>query len=600
MEKNKKESFHRILRIVSGIFLVISVIVFIALGIAVQIQDLHDTYALAEETYSFLQNECEKYDNYMKGMSAKAKQDILDKAIGLRKFISTDQLSDTKFLQEFIRTEHVGGVLVLNNDLSVVAQADMDDQDSYELWKNQLTLKSIKEVMKYPKKKYVDQVVLNDIPYDYAVISNNGNGLLLCYSSSQKPTRDPYELAIGKFLINNSFHKNPKVLITADKKILATNDPDLEGKKTKECKITRKSGIDWRKNKLTQISYKGTSWYGIQRVYNTYSIYILYPYSEVFSNRTNFMIIGFMLYLIAGMVILLVQRHYDKANIRKLQNQMNIIDAINVSYSSTILLHLDKMELEGLKVSEALDPIFSENMDPYRCMDYLCENCIGEECRQSVRDFLEFDTIAKRLRDQKYLLSEVCDIKGTWYSLLVIPQRYDEEGRVQAVLIVSRDITASKRAEELSYRDKLTGLYNRNYLESRSGHFTQTEDDYPASLIMADCNYLKRTNDTLGHEYGDLLLKRIAKIIQESIPETAMAIRAGGDEFLIVCLKCDREEAKKLVKKIKQRMAEESNETIHLSAAFGICTVLNDEVSFEEAYEMADREMYKEKRSTRV
>lgn len=312
------------------------------------------------------------------------------------------------------------------------------------------------------------------------------------------------------------------------------------------------------------------------------------------------MIIGFMLYLIVGMVILLVQRHYDKANIRKLQNQMNIIDAINVSYSSTILLHLDKMELEGLKVSEALDPIFSENMDPYRCLDYLCENCIGEECRQSVRDFLEFDTIAKRLRDQKYLLSEVCDIKGTWYSLLVIPQRYDEEGRVQAVLIVSRDITASKRAEELSYRDKLTGLYNRNYLESRSGHFTQTEDDYPASLIMADCNYLKRTNDTLGHEYGDLLLKRIARIIQESIPETAMAIRAGGDEFLIVCLKCDREEAKKLVKKIKQRMAEESNETIHLSAAFGICTVLNDEVSFEEAYEMADREMYKEKRSTRV
>ena len=109
---------------------------------------------------------------------------------------------------------------------------------------------------------------------------------------------------------------------------------------------------------------------------------------------------------------------------------------------------------------------------------------------------------------------------------------------MQAVLLVSRDITSSKRAEELSYRDKLTGLYNRNYMESKSGYFAQKEADYPASLIMADCNYLKRTNDTLGHEYGNLLLKRISRIIQESIPETAMAmaIRAGGDEFLIVCL----------------------------------------------------------------
>ena len=73
------------------------------------------------------------------------------------------------------------------------------------------------------------------------------------------------------------------------------------------------------------------------------------------------------------------------------------------------------------------------------------------------------------------------------------------------------------------------------YLEAESDHMIQS-GDFPTSLIMADCNYLKRTNDILGHEYGDLLLKRISRIIQESIPETAMAIRAGGDEFLIVCL----------------------------------------------------------------
>ena len=42
-------------------------------------------------------------------------------------------------------------------------------------------------------------------------------------------------------------------------------------------------------------------------------------------------------------------------------------------------------------------------------------------------------------------------------------------------------------------------------MESRSKRFVRA-GDLPVSLIMADCNYLKRTNDTLGHEYGDLLL----------------------------------------------------------------------------------------------
>ena len=45
------------------------------------------------------------------------------------------------------------------------------------------------------------------------------------------------------------------------------------------------------------------------------------------------------------------------------------------------------------------------------------------------------------------------------------------------------------------------------YLEAESDHMIQS-GDFPTSLIMADCNYLKRTNDTLGHEYGDLLLQR--------------------------------------------------------------------------------------------
>ena len=65
------------------------------------------------------------------------------------------------------------------------------------------------------------------------------------------------------------------------------------------------------------------------------------------------------------------------------------------------------------------------------------------------------------------------------------------------------------------------------YLEAESDHMVQA-GDFPTSLIMADCNYLKRTNDTMGHEYGDLLLQRTADAIRESIPKSCVAMRVGG------------------------------------------------------------------------
>ena len=76
---------------------------------------------------------------------------------------------------------------------------------------------------------------------------------------------------------------------------------------------------------------------------------------------------------------------------------------------------------------------------------------------------------------------------------------------------------------------------------------------------MADCNYLKRVNDTLGHEYGDLMLQRVARCIQDSIPQNSVAMRVGGDEFLILCPKCSSDQAAELIARIRRRLAARSD-----------------------------------------
>ena len=135
MEKNKKIVSHKVISVVSGAFLAISIIVFILIIFWGQYQDLKETYATAKETSVFIETECQKYDNYASGISANSKQNILDIATGLKRFIPFSKLKDSQFLSEFIRTEHLGGIIVLDNKLSVIAQADMDDKDSYSMWK---------------------------------------------------------------------------------------------------------------------------------------------------------------------------------------------------------------------------------------------------------------------------------------------------------------------------------------------------------------------------------------------------------------------------------------------------------------------------------
>ena len=69
LKMNKAPSLRK-MHFIVGIFLVISIFVFVAIGFSVQYQDLQETYHMAEKTTSFLKAECQKYDNYIRGNSA--------------------------------------------------------------------------------------------------------------------------------------------------------------------------------------------------------------------------------------------------------------------------------------------------------------------------------------------------------------------------------------------------------------------------------------------------------------------------------------------------------------------------------------------------
>ncbi len=177
-----------------------------------------------------------------------------------------------------------------------------------------------------------------------------------------------------------------------------------------------------------------------------------------------------------------------------------------------------------------------------------------------------------------------------------------KDGAIAGIVGVVSEVTELVKMEnelkELAYHDGLTGLYNRNFLDAR-GRKDVTDDDFPVSLIVADCNTLKQVNDSLGHEYGDLVLRKIAGVFRDVVPERCVPVRTGGDEFLVFCPRLTADEAKALIEDLKRALAEKSDRILDLSVAFGSYTVEDDSLSFSDAFALADQAMYENKRASR-
>ena len=116
----------------------------------------------------------------------------------------------------------------------------------------------------------------------------------------------------------------------------------------------------------------------------------------------------------------------------------------------------------------------------------------------------------------------------------LIRDNSDEIIGLRSILI---DITDKKAADEklkyLSFHDSITGLYNRSYFDEELKRI-DTERSLPISIIVGDLNNLKLINDAFGHESGDSVLCKTAKIIKGCLRSEDIVARWGGDEFSII------------------------------------------------------------------
>jgi diguanylate cyclase (GGDEF)-like protein len=154
---------------------------------------------------------------------------------------------------------------------------------------------------------------------------------------------------------------------------------------------------------------------------------------------------------------------------------------------------------------------------------------------------------------------------------------------------------------KLAALDQLTGLYNRRSGEQRLAEEISRASRYqrPLTLLLLDLDGLKQTNDQLGHAAGDTILKGFAQRLQKAIRGSDLAVRLGGDEFMVILPECRIDEVRHVVARVEGVVVQYDGVTIPCRFSRGWTDYKPGETA-EELMKRADQILYANKRAGKI
>lgn len=152
--------------------------------------------------------------------------------------------------------------------------------------------------------------------------------------------------------------------------------------------------------------------------------------------------------------------------------------------------------------------------------------------------------------------------------------------------------------EKLASTDPLTGLYNRRSMDVFLDQAVKADAGF--ALIMCDIDNFKKVNDTYGHDFGDVVLKDVARITTQQVGTDGYVCRWGGEEILILISGSSKEKVNRISENIRRNVAnhlfELNNKWIHCTLTLGVATY-RDGDTIEDTISNADYNLYQGKRN---
>ncbi len=226
----------------------------------------------------------------------------------------------------------------------------------------------------------------------------------------------------------------------------------------------------------------------------------------------------------------------------------------------------------------------------------ICQNCSVDNKEYTCIPFNINDDLALTL---SYSAKNTVEIEAL-NLLLPSIKNYFEAAKA---VIESR--TLMDQLRDSSLRDGATHLYNRRFLEEfidkTAEQALRSQISY--SILMIDIDYFKMVNDTYGHDSGDIVIKSLAEILQQTVRKSDLPIRYGGEEFLVLLHNTTPEGALEVAQKIRTGFAAKKyqfgSDTVTKTLSIGISHFPSDADSIWKVIKFADLALYEAKHTGR-
>lgn len=222
---------------------------------------------------------------------------------------------------------------------------------------------------------------------------------------------------------------------------------------------------------------------------------------------------------------------------------------------------------------------------------YFFEDNTCSGCKHGYKDLFDYMREHHLSGKVNEVFEYVCPERGTVFQIKTNNIYWDGECACAHYI---QDITDYKKTqselESMSYKDELTGLYNRRYCVKFMEELLESGQGF--SICLMDLDGLKYANDTYGHQEGDSYLTLFSNELRHVSRQSDVLCRVGGDEFLAVFNDCYLDalllKMQLLNRKLKQKQAE-----YPMSVSYGIVEVSEDsKLTVEELISLSDKRMY--------
>ncbi len=294
------------------------------------------------------------------------------------------------------------------------------------------------------------------------------------------------------------------------------------------------------------------------------------------------------------------QRYYQEEYLREMLSA-DMLLSVKVNLSSNKVLYIwsnayEKENMEGILSYESLFYSIAEHIthknDKKRYLEQFSKDALSRAAMENQSSIYGEFRCTRRTGQ----------IIWCAFRLMIISDPVTAE---QVGILYIRDIDDRKKTElalqERAERDALTGLYNRQTVESmiHQRMFRHQSSADQCALFIIDMDAFKQVNDRHGHFVGDRLLQEIGRILREDSYGKCIAGRLGGDEFLIYADGVPNKQwATDLAEQICQRLNVQyvvDGKTLYTSASVGLVTAPCKDANFKEMFQQADAALYQAK-----